>query len=108
MNAAWLKILKQQVEAKGAATVAREVGISPTSLSLILAGKYPAKTANVERKVLAVYGTESGLVACPALGEIEPALCAQNFNLAKKIGVRCGNPATLKLYKTCIKCAVRN
>jgi hypothetical protein len=108
MSEGWLKILKQQVEAKGAAAVAREVGISPASLSLVLAGKYPAKTDNVERKVIAIYGSASGLVNCPLLGEIEPAACAQNFNLAKKIGVRCGNPATLKLYKTCIKCAVRN
>jgi hypothetical protein len=108
MSDAWMKILKQQVDAKSPATVAREVGISAASLSLVLAGKYPAKTDNIERKVMAVYGSASGQVACPALGEIEPATCALNFERAKKIGVRCGNPATLKLYKTCIKCAVRN
>ena len=108
MSDGWLKILKQQVKEKGAATVAREVGISPASLSLVLAEKYPAKTDNVERKVISIYGTVSGLIDCPVLGEIEPAVCAEKHNLANLVGMKCGNPATLKLYKTCLKCAIRS
>ncbi|MDH4317193.1 MAG: hypothetical protein OEV64_02275 [Desulfobulbaceae bacterium] len=103
----WLTILKQQAEAKGRATVAKELGISAATISLVLGGKYPAATDNIEKRVMNFYGS-SGLVACPELGEIEPGRCADNYERARKIGVGCGNPATIRLYKQCNNCSLRN
>ncbi|MDH5524476.1 MAG: hypothetical protein OEY01_10865 [Desulfobulbaceae bacterium] len=104
---AWLGILRQHVDAKGAAATAKEVGISPASISLVLSGNYGASTDNIERKVMAVYGSESGLIDCPELGEIEPGKCAETWQRAKKVGLRCGNPATQRLHAACKRCAVR-
>jgi hypothetical protein len=103
-----MEILRQQVESKTAAAVARELGISGAALSQVLNDKYPASTDNIERKVMALYGSPSGLVTCPELGGIAPEVCAGNFGRAKKIGLRAGNPATMKLHKRCQKCGVRN
>jgi len=102
----WLEILKQQVNDKGPRQVARELGISHSTLSLVSAGKYNASTKKVEARIEAIYGHD-GMVQCPMLEEIEPAKCADYWNKAKKIGLLAGNPATLKLYKTCLNCSVR-
>lgn len=103
----WLDILKRQVEIHGRTAVVRQLGVSPSTLSLVLADKYPAGTDGVEARVMAIYG-HAGQVACPALGEIDPAQCVTNWERAQKIGVKCGNPATIRLYKNCLKCDLRN
>lgn len=107
MNAFWLEIFIQAVEEKGAAQVARELGVSTTTISLVKSGQYGASTKNIEQKVINIYGS-TGLVECPALGNIEPSRCIDNWELAKKIGMSCGNPATMRLYKACLQCTLRN
>lgn len=103
----WRTILEQRVaQAEHAAEVARELGIAPSTLSLVLADKYPASTASIERKVLKIYGRD-GLVQCPQLGPIEPGRCATNFQRAKTIGTRAGNPRTIRLFKACLRCDLR-
>lgn len=104
---AWLEILRRQVEAKGAAVAAREVGVSTATVSLVLAGKYGAATDNIERKVMAIYGNASGLIDCPELGEITPAKCVETWLRAKRVGLRCGNPTTQRLHSNCLRCEVR-
>lgn len=108
MGESWTDILQRQVGDKGQATVATELGISATTLSLVLRNKYPASTAGIERKVMALYGGEGGRVVCPILAAIAPETCSENWEKAKKIGIRTGNPDTMRLYKTCLKCAIRN
>ncbi len=107
MPEAWIRILAEQAREKGNAAVARELGVSPTTVSLVLAQKYPASTAAIEGKVTRIYGTD-GLVACPVLGPILPDKCATCWERAKSIGMRAGNPATIRLYTTCLKCDLRN
>lgn len=100
--------MAQQVEAKSAGVVARELGISTTTVSLVLSGKYGASTDNIERKVKAIYG-EDGLVECSAISQkITPAKCVETWELAKKIGVKASNPQKIRLYKSCLKCRLRN
>lgn len=106
MSNAWLAILRRQVDAKGRTVVCRELGISPGSLSLVLADKYPASTDNIEKTVVKIYGS-SGLVNCVVLGEIEPSKCIDNWELAQKIR-GAGNPATIRLYIACRKCDLRS
>ncbi|BDD85964.1 helix-turn-helix domain-containing protein [Desulfofustis limnaeus] len=101
----WLAILEREIAAKGRGQVARELGVSPSTLSLVLSGKYPASTEKIENRVAEIYG-EDGLVNCPMLGEIEPARCADNWQRAQKIKAA-GNPATIRLYRACRSCLKR-
>ena len=107
MGNAWRQILDEQAREKGNATVARELGVSPTTICLVRGGKYQAATSNIEKKVMGIYGA-SGMVDCPVLGVILPDRCATNWERANKIGMKAGNPRTIKLYKTCLKCDLRN
>lgn len=102
----WLEILRKEVSQKGAKQVARELGISRSAVDLVSQGKYKASTSKIEERVRAIYGQNGG-VACPVLGEIAPSACAEKWNRAKKIGMRAGNPETLRLYKACLQCAIR-
>lgn len=103
----WIEILRKEVAAKGAKQVATELGISRTSVDLVCQGKYQASTEKIEDRVKMIYGN-GGLVSCSILGEISPIRCAETWDRAKKIGLKCGNPETLRLYKTCLNCSVRN
>jgi len=106
MSEFWLSIFRKEVEAKGAKQVSRELNISASTISLVLSGKYPASTDRIEERVMAIYGND-GKVDCPVMGKISPGLCVSAWEKAKKIGVRCGNPATIVLHKACLKCDLR-
>ena len=102
----WIDILRKEVKEKGPKQVAQELGLSRPTIDLVCQDKYKASTNRIEEKVKAIYG-HNGKVPCPILGIITPVKCAEYWNKAKKIGMSAGNPETLKLYKTCIKCAIR-
>ncbi len=71
----WLELLQQAVaeHKRGIAGVAEQIGVSRTSLSLVLAGKYPARTDRIAAKVLDAYAR----IGCPHLGEtITQAQCS--------------------------------
>lgn len=102
----WLDILRKEVAAKGPRQVAVELGISRSAVDLVCQGKYAASTQKIEERVQRIYGNNGG-IQCPVLGEITPNICAGKWNLAKKIGMMAGNPETLRLYKTCMRCSVR-
>lgn len=62
----WLDLLRAAVAATSMAAVAERTGLSRTTVSLVLAGKYPAKTLDaVERKVRDSFE----LRLCPHLGQ---------------------------------------
>ncbi len=107
MSAAWLEILRRNVELRSQAVVARELGISAGGVSLVLSGKYPASTHKIEDRVMRIYGAGSH-IDCPASGEITPSQCVELWDRARRIGVRAGNPATIRRYNTCRKCPMRN
>lgn len=102
----WLEILKKEVEAKGPKQVAKELGISRSTVDMVVQGKYQASTAKVEERVQKIYGM-NGKIECPVKGLITPIECAENFKRAKLIGMKSGNPETLRLHKQCLRCAVR-
>ncbi len=101
----WLNILRDRVEALGLVAVAKELGTAKSTVSMVCNGKYPASTHKMQARVLATYGGQT--VACPVLGAIDAAVCADNQARAKRIGLRAGNPETLRLFKTCSNCPVR-
>jgi len=102
----WLDILKKEVAAKGAKQVAKELGISRSTVDMVCQGKYQASTAKVEERVKLIFGNNGG-IDCPVLGWITPNTCAEKWKLAKKIGMMAGNPETLRLYKACMNCSIR-
>lgn len=102
----WMDILKAQVTKKGRPIVQRELNISSTTLSLVLAEKYGASTDAIEAKVMKFFGDE-GRVNCPHLGKIEPGRCIDNWKRAQTTKTA-GNPATIRLLIACRKCDLRN
>jgi len=106
MSEIWLEILRRQTANKSTAAVARELGVSPTTISLVLSGKYGASTDRIERRVMRIYGAGDG-IDCPVLGRITPLRCVETWERAGRIGSRAGNPRTIRLYKACLKCDLR-
>ena len=103
---AWIDLLRKEVEHKTPKQVAKELGVSRSTVDLVCQEKYKAGTKKIEKKVIAIYGN-NGNIHCPVLGVINPAKCADYWNKAKKIGMKAGNPETLRLYKTCENCVIR-
>lgn len=103
----WIEILRQRAELVGRPEVAKELGVSSASISLLLSGKYPASTEQMEARVMKMYG-RGGKVVCPVLGEIEPGKCAELWLKAKNLGVKGSNASMIKQRKACLKCDLRN
>lgn len=102
----WIEILKRQVAEKGPKVVARELGISRSAVDLVTQGKYNASTKRIIERVKRIYGVD-GKIECPVKGALTPIECSENYRKAKLIGMRCGNPETLRLYKCCMSCSTR-
>ncbi|PKN07514.1 MAG: LacI family transcriptional regulator [Deltaproteobacteria bacterium HGW-Deltaproteobacteria-8] len=51
----WQALLRQAVDASSRAAVGRELGISRTSVSLLLVDKYPAETALMAARIIERY-----------------------------------------------------
>jgi len=104
----WTKLLKKMVDERGPVQVAKELGVSRATVDLVNQGKYAADTGRIQKRVLAIYGSGGDYVQCPVLETISPDTCATKFRLAKQIGMKAGNPETLKLYKACLNCDKRH
>ncbi|MDI1471906.1 hypothetical protein THER_1668 [Thermodesulfovibrio sp. N1] len=98
------EILQEEIQKRGKKQVAFELGISVSTLTLYMQGKYPAPE-RVEERAKKIYS--NGRIQCPVLGEISPAQCAENYELAEKVGRMVSNPEKLKLYRACMKCEIR-
>jgi hypothetical protein len=106
MSAPWLEILRREVDSRGATQVARELGVSTTTISLVINNRYGASTDNIQKRIQLIYGA-GGHINCQALGEITPAQCVETWERASKVGLQCGNPATMRLHLACRKCDLR-
>lgn len=100
----WYELLIKKIDEKGIKQVAHELGVSTSMINLIKTNKYP-NTEKIARRIQKIYG--NGGIDCPVLGHIKPEKCAEKWSLAKKIGMKAGNPETLKLYRTCLNCSLR-
>lgn len=98
------EILLEEIKNKGKKQVAYELGISQSTLTLYLQGKYPS-TERLEERIKKIYSNKK--INCPLLGNISPGQCAANYELANKVGKMVSNPEKIRLYKACIKCNIR-
>lgn len=99
------EILLREINKKGIEKVAYELGVSRSTVYLVVNGKYKGSTKNIEEKVKKIYGNEQ--IKCPILGEILPSKCAELYNLAQQVGKYVSNPEKLRLYRECVKCKIR-
>lgn len=95
----WLELLASAVEAdpRGKAGVADRLDISRTAVSLVLSGKYQAKTDRIAARVVDIYAR----VDCPALGEAIPhGACGAHALRAAPIN----NPREMRHWRQCQAC----
>ncbi|OHX21215.1 helix-turn-helix domain-containing protein [Chromobacterium sphagni] len=96
----WLPLLRAEVERTSIGQAAKLLGYSRTTVSLVLAGKYPGQTERVAGAVLNTLGR----VACPYLGrDLTPDECkAQSTSQAPT-----HNPLKLAHWRACQRCQNR-
>lgn len=102
-NKGWFQILKNEVKRHSQADVVKKTGLSKTTISQVINGKYPANTDNIAATIIRNYGHKQ-TVMCPVLEELAMEQCIAYWEAAMKVGVRCGNPATMRLYNSCRSC----
>ena len=96
----WLELLQQAVAATSRAEAARALSISRSSVSLLLSGKYPGKTASMARRVNTVFAPLRTQV-CPHTGETLTIMdCAKIC-----AHMPTSSPAALRHWKACKACA---
>uniref|UniRef100_B8DK77 Regulatory protein, LacI n=1 Tax=Nitratidesulfovibrio vulgaris (strain DSM 19637 / Miyazaki F) TaxID=883 RepID=B8DK77_NITV9 len=95
----WLELLRHAAADRTKAAVARELGVSRPSVSLLLAGRYPGRTDRMAQRILETYGR----VACPFLGRELTALeCARHNG-----PMPTSSPAALRHWRACQACPHR-
>lgn len=99
----WLKLLQKAVERSNHSQVAREIQaatgrpISRSTVSLVCANKYPARTDKIAEMVLSTYGK----VQCPFLdSEITLTECRQHHESAAPTS----SPRAMRHWRVCQGC----
>lgn len=100
----WIDLLRQEVRKpeKSIASVAREMGMQRTQLSMLLSGTYGAKLDKVTRKFAHVaIGRYAGQTFCPHLrAGISSAACRAHASAPMSTS----NPDKLKHWVACRNC----
>ncbi|ODS10956.1 hypothetical protein [Vibrio scophthalmi] len=91
----WLDELRQQVDSASLGIVAKEMGLSKATISLVINGKYNGDMVRMQAIVESVYMGHT--VNCPVLGEIPKHKCAAHQS-AKHVG---STPNAIRLWKAC-------
>lgn len=93
----WLTLLTDAVNKSSRQAVADELGVSRTTISLVLNDNYPASTDKIEEKVLNFYGR----LECPHTGEsISINQCKANHLSAPPTS----SPRAMRLWRACQSC----
>jgi hypothetical protein len=99
----WLELLRAEAARTNIGAVAGRVGYSRTTISLVMAGKYPGKTEKIAAAVLAVLEA-AVTVDCPYLGvAIEFAACTQHAGQRAPTH----NPVKMHHWRACRQCPNR-
>lgn len=96
-NTVWLKLLTEAVEKSSKQAVADELGVSRTTISLVMNDKYPASTDKIEALVMALYSR----VDCPHLSEqITITQCKRHHSE----NAPTSSPRAMRLWRACQSC----
>lgn len=91
----WLGRLERACQRQGQAAVARVLGFSPATVSLVLRGKYPAESGAIQKKVEELLLDEQ--VICPEMGEIGVEVCLEQ----QKKRFSTANPQRVRMWRAC-------
>lgn len=94
----WIDLLRAQVAAASLAAVADRVGLSRTTVSLVLAGKYPASTDNIAGKVRDAFAARH----CPHLNAALAGDACQRF---RDRAMPRSSARDLRHWRTCQTCS---
>lgn len=95
----WQKLLWQAVNETNRATVARKLGVSRTSVSLLLANRYPGDTRHMARRINTILAQEP-THTCQLTGrKVTITGCAK-----KSARVPTSSPAAVRNWKVCKDC----
>lgn len=99
LSATALALVKARQQAgESQATIARLIGISPSSLSLLLRGSYPARDLDgMERRIVAALGQ----VRCPYLGRTLPAPDCIAYRTRT---IPTSDPKAMRFWRACQTC----
>ena len=89
-------LLASAVKESSRAKVAERLGVSRTSVSLLLSNKYIGGTEQMQARVLDVLGD----VKCPVLGSIPMTECQKN----RTAKFTPSNPQRVQLFRACKEC----
>ncbi|MDQ2822431.1 MAG: helix-turn-helix domain-containing protein [Pseudomonadota bacterium] len=96
----WLEMLRAEAARTTIAAVAVRLGYSRTTISLVMAGKYPGSTEKIAAASLAALEPVLA-VSCPYLGiQIELATCQEHANQR----VPTHNPSKMHHWRACHQC----
>lgn len=93
-----LQLLKAKVAESSQAQVARDLGYTSATISLVINNKYPGNPDTVLERVAEIYGSET--VPCPLHGEISLGACADHRRRARPGG----NHTRVQQYRACKAC----
>lgn len=94
----WLTILAQAVKSSSRQAVADKLDVSRTTISLVLAGKYPAKADKIAAKVLDMFAR----ITCAHTSvEITHAEC----RALSTSSVPTSSPQAMRHWRACQSCA---
>ena len=96
-----MEIARRAVEQDGQAGVARRIGKSPATVSLVLAGKYGGNPDIVLELIASEYGDET--TDCPIMGVVSLADCIEARRRAELPFFPSSGQST-ELYRTCPEC----
>jgi DNA-binding transcriptional regulator YdaS (Cro superfamily) len=94
----WIHVLEAACKASSQAAVARDLELSPATLSQVLKGTYGASTSRIEARVRGALMAER--VRCPVLGDLPMDQC----QCEQGMGSRATSPLRLSLARTCPTC----
>lgn len=98
----WIARLRTFARENSIAEAAVKVRRSRTAISLLLAGKYPAKSLTPLRHAVELAFRER--VPCPVLGQIDSAACADHA--ARPLNTT--SPQAVRLWRACRSCPNRH
>lgn len=82
---AWLETLRQECERRSQSAVARELGISHTTISLVLNGKWTKSTVELQRRVEAAFNPPWLVALRKACDESSQAAVARLFGYSPAV-----------------------
>lgn len=93
----WVIALAKEVDSSNRTVVAKRMGVSRTSISLVLANKYPSpSTQGIEKRLAAMLNG----VSCPVRGHLSNEEC----QIERQRPFIASNPTRVIQYRACSKC----